>query len=234
VLVVCVASLARIVQKCQRGTKSDRAAAATNDLEATSTTTGSLTRLVHATAHLYRVGEIKLFNLIVMSQVVSQFVYISDGTGSTSAVPEPAATFVRLLSVANLDLAGLVPVGCVFRSTTAYDLFLFKIVSPLAVVALLWIYPSWRFMTYGYHHDLWQSAARYSILFIELVLPMVSTAVAEIYLCNYYDGSYHLRIELTLPCDASAQRRTWVAIASVALVVYPIGASVKVTTPLSA
>ena len=136
--------------------------------------------------------------------------------------------------------------GCAFRELVHYDVFLFKVASPLVVVAMLWMPPAWLFLRNRHSREAQQTAARFSLMFLELVLPMVSTAiaqvwfistvlfmirpishcgaVAQIYVCDFFDdGSYYLRADLTLPCDTSAQRRTWVAIAFVALVTYPIG-----------
>ena len=64
----------------------------------------SLAAFTKKAEHLYRVGEIKLFNLLLMSQVLSQFVNISDSTGAESAVPQPAASLVRAMAVTNLDV----------------------------------------------------------------------------------------------------------------------------------
>ena len=49
--------------------------------------------------------------------------FISDSTGADSAIPEPAASLVQTLAVANLDIAGFVPTGCVFRNANTYDVF---------------------------------------------------------------------------------------------------------------
>ena len=182
-----------------------------------------LATLTNKARHLYRVGQVKLFNLLLVSQVLSQFVSISDNTGSASAIPEPAAGLVQTIAVTNLDLAGFVPVGCVFRNTNMHHVLLFKVVSPLVVVALLWMVPLWRYLRRESHAEAWQSAARFSLLFLELVLPMISTTIANVFQCTNFDDGSYLQIELTLPCDDSAQRRSWVAVASVSLVAYPLG-----------
>ena len=97
--------LAATIKKCQPGANRDRSAVSeADDDEAPPAATASLTHLIQRAAHLYRVGEIKMFTLLVMSQTISQFVYISKSTGTNSAVPEPAMSLVGLLSVANLDV----------------------------------------------------------------------------------------------------------------------------------
>ena len=88
------------------------------------------------------------------------------GTGDGS-YPEPAATLVRALSMANLDILGFgafeelccfrfyfilsliayrllfaVPLGCVFRGASYYDKVLFKSTAPLGVLVLLACYPA--------------------------------------------------------------------------------------------
>ena len=131
---------------------------------------------------VYRVGTIKLFSLFLTAQTLSQFVFISDGTGSDSALPEPAASLVRALALTKLDFAGFVPFGCVFRGASFYDVFLFKITSPLVVIALMWTRPLWKYLRRDSHAEAWQTAARFSILLIELVLPMVSTSICHIFL----------------------------------------------------
>ena len=65
--------------------------------------------------------------------------------------------------------------GCLFRTANEYDVFLFKIVSPFVIVALLWTYPLWCYLRSNFHQEAWQNAARFSVLFLELVLPMIST-----------------------------------------------------------
>jgi len=173
---------------------------------------------------LYRVGQIKLFNLLLFSQVLSQFVSISDQTGAQTAVPEPAASLVQTLAVANLDVAGFVPVGCVFSGLTVYHLLLFKTVSPLLVVGLMWTYPLSRYLRRKSYAEAWLSAARSSLLLIELLLPMISTTVAQVFLCTTFDNGSFVQVELTLSCDDSVQRRGWVMVALAALIVYPLGA----------
>ena len=109
------------------------------------------------------------------------------------------------------------------RNTDSYDVLLFKIISPVVVVGLLWTYPLWHYIKRQSHHEAWQTAARLSLLFIELVLPMVATFISRIFLCRSFDDGAYMQMELTLACDDSARRRGWVAIASVALVAYPLG-----------
>ena len=58
--------------------------------------------------------------LVVVAQVISQFATISKSTGSV-AYPEPAATFLGVLSVTSLDFLGFIPLGCVFRNASYYD-----------------------------------------------------------------------------------------------------------------
>jgi hypothetical protein len=41
--------------------------------------------------------------------------------------------------------------------------------------------------------------------------------------CSEFDDGWFLRAELTIPCNGSARRQKWVAIASLLLAVYPIG-----------
>ena len=108
--------------------------------------------------------------------------FISDSTGADSAIPEPAASLVQTLAVANLDIAGFVPTGCVFRNANTYDVFLFKIISPLVIVALMWAYPLCYYLRGSFHQAAWQNAARFSVLLLELVLPMISTSIAQIFL----------------------------------------------------
>ena len=175
-------------------------------------------------ALLYRVGQIKLFTLLLMSQVLSQFVYISDSTGEDSALMEPAASLVQGMALTNLDVLGVVPMGCVLRNVNTYHVLLFKTLSPLAAVCLIWTYPLWRYLRRDSYDEARLTAARISLVFIELLLPMISTSIAEIWQCSTFEDGSYMRVELTLPCDDSAQRHGWVAVASISLIVYPIGA----------
>lgn len=67
-------------------------------------------------------------------------------------------------------------------------------------------------------------AAKYSLLWLELVLASVSTTIVETFVCEKFDGgTFYLNAELTLPCNGSRRRIGWVIYSGFALAVYPFG-----------
>ena len=178
-------------------------------------------------------------------QVIAQFATISSGTGDGS-YPEPAATLVHALSLANLDIVGFgalrsvasvlcllsliayrllfaVPLGCVFRGASFYGKVLLKSTAPLGVLVLLACYP----LTYVLR-GLPSEAATMTVkglamLFLELTLPNITTSLVQMFVCQQFDDGAFLSEMLTIPCNDSQRRALWVAFASVALVAYALG-----------
>ena len=106
---------------------------------------------------------------------------------------------------------------------SSYILFRDQTLTPLGVIFIIWVVPSAvnrcspidLKMPEGFQ-------GKMTILFLELVLPSVSRAIFQTFVCSRYDGAFFLRAQLSLACDDSWSRRGWVIYAVVCLVAYPI------------
>ena len=58
-----------------------------------------------------------------------------------------------------------------------------------------------------------------TILFLELILPSVSTTICETFVCFELDDGRYLRAQFSLSCD-SEEHRSWFAYAVVMAIVY--------------
>ena len=179
--------------------------------------------------YLYRLGRVKMRVVFFALQVLSEFSLISTKTvqsGSDGGFPEPAATFSRMLGVANFDVIGLVPMGCVLPEATFHSKLVAKTVGPIIPVALLWAWPATRVIT-GASKVKQQHSARFaakcSLLWLELTLASVSTTIFETFVCSGFDGEYFLNAQLTIPCDGSPRRIAWEVYAGLAVGLYPVG-----------
>ena len=65
-----------------------------------------------------------------------------------------------------------------------------------------------------------QRAVARSMSFLEFILPNVSSAICETFICVEIDGKHYLRSQLWLECDGSSERRWWITYACVMLFLY--------------
>ena len=168
-----------------------------------------------------------LFDTVTIScappEVISQFATISSGTGD-EGFPEPAATFVRVLGVTNLDFLGFVPLGCVFRNATFYHKVFFKCCAPLVAMIILGCYPLSARLRGNPTEMASRIAKRAALLLLEIALPNIATSLVQVFVCDSFDGkASFLRAQLTLRCNDSNQRISWVFFSAIALVVYVVG-----------
>jgi hypothetical protein len=194
-------------------------------------------RIVNSTCYLtaryfYRLGTVKMRVIFFAMQVLSEFSLISTKTvmadsESGGGFPDPAATFARLLGIANFDLIEFVPMGCMLPDASSfYSKLVIKTVGPIVPVALLWTWPAFHVITGA--NKLRQEpsarfAAKYSLLLMELVLASVSTTVIETFSCSEFDGDYFLNAQLTRACDRSPKRVAWIVYGCISVAAYPIG-----------
>lgn len=75
------------------------------------------TRLRARLLRLHKRTKMKTMSLIHVCQVISQFTSISHETGDGRTYAEPAATFVRALSLFNFDLLSFLPLACSLPSS---------------------------------------------------------------------------------------------------------------------
>ena len=149
---------------------------------------------------------------------------ISSGTSETGRYPEPAASLAAALGSTNLDVLGLLPVGCVLPHVNFYGALIFKTIGVLMPVALLWL---WPLVLFVFRKDS-LLAKRFvggaTIIWMELAITSVSTSIVTTFVCDDFGGDQlFLRAQLTIACDDSNQRKFWVGYASVAATLYPLG-----------
>ena len=170
-------------------------------------------------------------------QVVSQFASVVTTTSenatssSSSGYSSSATNFAAGLSLSNLDLIAFVPVSCLFPATSFYDALLFKTLSPLVVLALLWTIPMYQWITGKSTTHVRRTAAKWSLFLLEFIAASVSTTVTQTFECDEYDDDdgadpdddLYLRAELTLACDGSTKRRLFLAYGWCMMLVYPVG-----------
>ena len=180
-----------------------------------------------AARYMYRMGRVKARVIFFALQTLSEFVLISEKVaGRGGAFAEPAATFARMLGITNLDVFGFIPLGCVVNDSTFsfYTKLLVKVVGPIVPLVLLWARPLTNFTGGARRDHSVRFAAKWSLVWLELVLPSVTTTIVETYVCRRFDnGELFLNAMLTIPCDGSHRRRSWVLFASLAAAIYPLG-----------
>ena len=109
--------------------------------------------------------------LLNACQVISQFSAISAGTGDGRTHAEPAATFVRILSLSNFELFTF-GAGCAIPHATFYTQLAIKTtLLPLGPVMLLWIRAVLKRGSPAQRRAQAQNAAKFALLWLELVLP---------------------------------------------------------------
>ena len=156
------------------------------------------------------------------SVVTSTSTSTSSGSG-TGGYPPSATTFAAGLGLSNIDLAAFVPVGCIFPATSFYDKLVFKTVSPVVVISLLWTPTLVKYITRKESANSARTAARWSLFLLELIVSSVSTSVVQTFACTGFDDDWYLTAELTLACDASPERKLYQAYSGFMIIVYPIG-----------
>ena len=134
----------------------------------------------------YKVGKTKGLIIVQACQIISQFTSISQGTGDGRTYAEPAVTFSRFLSLSNFDLLTFMPLGCSIPRSTFYTSLLLKSTAlPLGPVALLWIWAT--LMTKpGKRDGAKKTAAKLSLLWVEMVLPSGKCTYICIPACRRY------------------------------------------------
>ena len=174
------------------------------------------------------VGSVKASLLFFMAQTMSEFSIISAANGDEGEYPQPASGFASILGASNLDFLRVMPTGCMFPFLTFYHRLVIKTLLPMVVVALMWCYPLYYRLFFGsaYNTDnAVRSSIEYTLVFLELVLPTVSSTIATVFVCDSFDEGHYLREQLTLACDDSQARAYWCLYSGLMALIYPIGAS---------
>lgn len=161
--------------------------------------------------------------LLRPSQVISAFSRISNDTGDKGH-PDPAASFAVALGATNIDFLQFVPMSCAVSSgIDFYWKMCIRTLAPIGAVLVLCLWPLSCIALRKPYVPAARKAAKLALILLEVMTPSVTTGVIQTFTCDKFDSGWFLRDELTLACDGSARRRKWVAVASVFIVVYPIG-----------
>ena len=123
----------------------------------------------------------------------------------------------------NFELLGFVPLGCITSDMTYYDEVVVKMMTPVVAIGLFSCPALYKKLRGQPNVEALRTVKRLAMLLLELSLPGITTSLIQVFLCSSFDNGKFLRESLTLACDDSEQRKFWVAIAIVGLVLFPVG-----------
>ena len=136
------------------------------------------------TRRYYSIGKERGKWLLHTVQIISSFSSVSETTGSRQSVSEPAASFVQLLSLSNVEIFSLWPsFPCSIPNNSFYTQLVFKTtVLPLAPIVLVWMYfLRGKYLGGGLaFHTAAKMPAKYTLYWVDLVLPTISTTIAQV------------------------------------------------------
>lgn len=146
---------------------------------------------------------------------------------ANAVYPESYETFLAIVGLSNLDLAGFLTAGCLI-STDFHDRLLFSTLGPIAV---LWVLAcTYAFVTKIRDPGDGESRAKIkskhasmALLVAFLVYGSVSSTVFSMFACeDLDDGGDYLRADYSIRCD-SGKHRGLMVYAGVMILVYPVG-----------
>lgn len=142
---------------------------------------------------------------VLLLQVLSQFSTVSSSAGGGS-FPEPAATFVGVLGLTNLDVPGFVPFGCVTSETTFYHRVVFAAALPIVGIGLLCCFPLSQWLRGRASSAAIGTVKGFSMLLLVVTLPSTATALVQV---SENDDDQSLpRAQLTISCMPPIARRS--------------------------
>ena len=127
------------------------------------------------------------------------------------------------LGLTNLDVPGFVPFGCVTTETTFYHKMVCAILLPFAGICVLCCYPLSEWLRGRPSSAATGTVKGLSMLLLVVTLPGISTCLVQVFVCDSFDDGSFLRAQLTMSCNASEQRTRWLVVATLGLVIYPVG-----------
>ena len=154
---------------------------------------------------------------------MSEFAQITGFMADSKHFPEPANAVSASLGLANLDFLKFVPSVCVYPDLDYYNALLVKTIGPLVVVALFWAWPLSKAIQGKPYAGSRVTAAKMSLVWLELVLISVSTTIMQCFRCTDIGGRLYLRAQLTLPCNGTGRRKAHVFLSVLMVLLYPIG-----------
>ena len=140
--------------------------------------------------------------------------------------PRAYERFLAIVNFANLDLASILSVGCIFRANFYFRLFI-STLGPLAVsVVLACTYTVATLRSRGNRGRaavIWKRHTSIALLVAFLVYPQVSSTAFSMFVCDDLDdGHSYLRADYSIRCDTDYHRRLQMFAAFMVLV-YPVG-----------
>ena len=128
--------------------------------------------------NVYRVTKVKGLVLATTLQVINQYAAITSSSEGSASFPNVAMIFARGMDFLSFNFVAYIPPECVHTAATFYTTLVIKTVSPLIVIAIIWVVPAWKAMLGVEGADLGAASFR-TLLFLELILPSVSTTICE-------------------------------------------------------
>lgn len=112
----------------------------------------------------------------------------------------------------------LVPVACINKHVTYWDVLLVATILPLALVALAWLLAAFATPESAPQ----KKAIRFTLLIAFIVLPTTSTKIFRTFLCLDFEEGRFLAADLSIDCDGTffLMMRFY---AACAITVYPVG-----------
>ena len=104
-----------------------------------------------------------------------------------------------------------------------YNRLLFKCLAPFVPITLMMAWPMGRMLTGNDPVYATQTVLGAILILLELLLPSISTTIFQTFGCVEFDDGFYLQAQLSLACDNTGRRKTWVAFASLMMLFYPIG-----------
>ena len=176
--------------------------------------------------HLYDTEGVKVFIIIVTFQVVYNFTALTSRNDLVE-YPDPAKAFANLLGVSNFQFFQYIPIECMLPRASFYTRLAVKTLGPLIMLGCLWlralVYIPWKTVSKAGRSQAVHQTLKWTLIILELILPSISTTIADAFSCTTYDDGCFLQVQLTIACDDSPYRRSWKTFAILMILIYPVG-----------
>ena len=196
--------------------------------------TRQLSRAQRAT-HVARFTMERVELVLGMLQVARGFVRTFDSFDGRGSLPPLLRDFIEALAVlATLDVSDVLVFGCASPLSEHYSRLVVSMVFPIVLELCLFaifvagVFALRRWRPVGISYDaarvrLSVAVAYAALLTLFLVYPGTSATVMQTFPCvTFSDGSRALNADLSVNCDSS-EHGTWMILAIVGVVVYPVG-----------
>ena len=116
-----------------------------------------------------------------------------------------------------------------FRSKyiPVYTRLAVKTLGPLIMLGCLWlralVYIPRKTVSKAGRSQAVHQTLKWTLIILELILPSISTTIADAFSCTTYENDSFLQVQLTIACDDSPYRRSWKTFAIMMILIYPVG-----------